>query len=83
MKTKFTKGDWIAHYDGIQCNGKLIVAKTGRAKTPEQENANLNLIAAAPEMYELLDSIENDAEQVPKWLWDRMQLTLEKARGEK
>lgn len=45
--------------------------------------ANAHLIAAAPEMYDLLTSIENDADQVPAWLWDKIQLTLAKARGEK
>ncbi len=41
------------------------------------------LLEERNEMYELLDSIENDAEQVPVWLWDKIQSTLAKARGEK
>jgi hypothetical protein len=40
------------------------------------------LIAAAPEMYDLLASIENDAQQVPAWLWGKIQNVLAKARGE-
>lgn len=38
--------------------------------------ANANLIATAPEMRELLETIENDGEQVPAWLWDRIQDVL-------
>lgn len=44
--------------------------------------ANAHLIAAAPEMYDLLASIENDAGQVPEWLWNRIQAVLKRARGE-
>jgi hypothetical protein len=44
--------------------------------------ANAHLIAAAPEMYELLDSIENDNNQLPKWLFKKIKVTLAKARGD-
>ena len=42
--------------------------------------SNLNL--AAPDMYDMLASIENDDNQVPAFLWDKIQATLAKARGE-
>lgn len=48
----------------------------------EESMANAHLIAAAPEMYDLLSTIENDSNQVPEWLWQKIQKTLAKARGE-
>jgi hypothetical protein len=44
--------------------------------------ADSHLIAAAPEMYDMLASIENDDNKIPAWLWDKIQATLAKARGE-
>ena len=46
-----------------------------------EAEANARLISAAPAMYDLLASIENDAGQVPEWLWNRIQDVLSKARG--
>jgi hypothetical protein len=37
------------------------------------------LIAAAPEMLEVLETIENDANQVPEWLWERIKSVIKKA----
>jgi hypothetical protein len=45
--------------------------------------ANARLIAAAPDLLDLLKTIENDAGQVPGWLWDRIQAAIAKAEGEK
>ena len=65
----------IDHPDGGEC----VV----RHRAPwKVEPANAHLIAAAPEMYDMLATIENDAGQVPDWLWDQIQATLAKARGE-
>ncbi len=66
--------DWTDHY----CAHKITIGDDeGEAR------ANAHLIAAAPEMYEMLATIENDSGQVPAWLWDKIQSTLAKARGEK
>jgi hypothetical protein len=40
-----------------------------------------NIIAVAPEMYDLLSTIENDSNQVPEWLREKIKTTLAKARG--
>ena len=48
----------------------------------QRSDANLLLILAAPEMYDMLETIENDDGSVPAWLWERIQTTLAKARGE-
>ena len=63
------------------CAHKVII--DGVEDTDEEGIANAHLIAAAPDMYDLLSTIENDNGQVPEWLWDKIQLTLAKARGEK
>lgn len=47
-----------------------------------EQLANAHLIAAAPELYDMLASIENDAGEIPKDFWDKIQATLAKARGE-
>lgn len=39
------------------------------------------LIAAAPEMFELLETIENDDGSVPPWLWDKIQEVVKRVRG--
>lgn len=44
-------------------------------------DANMRLIAAAPELLDMLKTIENDGKQVPAWLWDRIQATIAKAEG--
>jgi len=38
--------------------------------------------SASSEMYDMLASIENDDNKIPAWLWDKIQATLAKARGE-
>lgn len=42
--------------------------------------SNAKLIALAPEMYDLLATIENDGKQVPDWLWKKIQDLLSRAR---
>lgn len=41
--------------------------------------ANKLLISKAPEMLDLLQTIENDNNQVPTWLWDRIQTLIKQA----
>lgn len=59
-----------------------VVHKMEHEESNDELEANAYLIAAAPEMYDLLSSIENDSNQVPDWLYDKIQKTLAKARGE-
>jgi hypothetical protein len=44
-------------------------------------NANASLIAAAPDMFELLDTLENDA-SIPTALQEEIQMVLRRARGD-
>ena len=89
-ETKFTKGPWLPPKGRVT---KFIDARIGRGTLQEvcavgptqecsQQEANAYLIAAAPEMYDMLHSIENDANQIPPFLWGKIQVVLAKARGE-
>lgn len=60
----------------IECNG---VVEAVVFVVDEEKSHKLSCVN---EMYELLETIENDNNQVPQWLWDKIQLTLAKARGE-
>ena len=41
--------------------------------------ANAKLIAAAPEMIDILSTIENDNGGIPDWLWKRIKDVIKKA----
>ena len=41
--------------------------------------ANAKLIAAAPEMIDILSTIENDNGGIPDWLWNRIKDVIKKA----
>lgn len=88
---KFTKGNWNlfkgnSGYLELSTDfGDEIISWQGFDGVPfcdKEKEANANLIAAAPEMYDMLHSIENDANQIPPFLWDKIQSVLAKARGE-
>lgn len=92
---KFTNREWAFYTKPssenyavhIDCGGVMDLTVITRAtditlaESIERE-ANAHLIAAAPEMYDMLGTIENDSGQVPDWLWDKIQSVLAKARGE-
>lgn len=44
--------------------------------------ANAHLIAAAPDMYEVLATLENDDGSIPEFVWEMRNAALAKARGE-
>lgn len=64
-KPKHTKGPWRVHFDGDGCHvdfdGGRVFDTT--EDTPESDNdiqelkANAHLIAAAPEMYEVIEKV--------------------------
>lgn len=47
----------------------------------EKDKANARLIAAAPEMLEALENIENDDAHMPAAIWDLIQKAIAKAKG--
>lgn len=94
---KFTKGPWAVCFDKVtvvkNCgrNGiKTLVMpnipplKFGMEVSPFESEweANANLIAAAPEMYELLRRIELETMDSNIELWKDILKVLKKARGE-
>lgn len=86
-KTKFTKGEWVVEGSsmsmGPSYRGSFSIESSGfSGDITDTNEANKALIKAAPEMYDMLATIENDIGQVPEWLWDKIQSTLAKARGE-
>ena len=89
METKFTKGEWKIRYEStgiyherihIHCNGFEIAEVIGFGQYGEpQQKANAKLIAAAPCMLEVLETIENDNNGIPEWLWIRIKEAIKKA----
>jgi len=86
-----TAGPWFAirndHYWEVNiedCRYAPSVANTCDTEVREGSDiaeANARLIAAAPEMFDMLNSIENDGNQVPPWLWAKIQTVIKKAGG--
>jgi hypothetical protein len=92
METKFTKGPWSARID------KDLYSEVGRNGDPQSfisshrneysgvtkdcAVANAHLIAAAPEMYEMLAELLNDSRLVYGDDYDAVEKLLSKARGE-
>lgn len=84
---KHTKGNWeyighIAsdrtHFVRKVMSGTISICVI-RTNNQEQAEANAKLIAAAPELLEVLQTIENDNNQIPDWLWIRIKLAIRKA----
>lgn len=86
-KFKGTKGEWkITEYwtdreIEIGTNEQPCCALIDRRyfKNKEECIYNSKLIASAPEMLEILQTIENDKKQVPEWLWNKIQSVIKKA----
>lgn len=90
MEKKFTKGNWsVDEFDSIfdECfyisdaNGNWIATVIINFPSWEVETprANAKLIAAAPEMLDVLSTIENDNGEIPDWLWKRIKDVIKKA----
>lgn len=92
MKTKFTKGKWLAccgSYEVAVLNSdkfiETLITDTGPASIPDDEEAKANqdLIASAPDMYkEMLDFVNGACEEDIETARNRFSLVLKKARGE-
>ena len=80
-------GEWFVRQDPKEWDGKgfqyicsLPADKKG-THYGDMFKANANLIAAAPEMYEALRSIENDNGYIPHTIWKMIQNAISKAEG--
>ena len=58
-----------------------IVNRLGQTVAIVESQADAGLIACAPDMCEVLKSIEND-NTVPKDLWEEIQMVLRRVRGD-
>jgi hypothetical protein len=91
MTTKFTKGPWkvFTKNDSFMCAGKIGVIEEGDCIVvadcndwlATEKRHNAALIACAPEMYEMLETILQVFEMDHRTTTDVISL-LEKARGE-
>ena len=88
-KTKWTPGPWHAQDRGIGWevhlgdsapeNGWGNCVNDGFRETFTEADARL--ISASPDLYEALESIENDDGRIPMEIWNMRNLALAKARG--
>ena len=97
-KPNFTPGPWSIQAEGINIgNGHFVPFGCGccsslpwmSGDTPDQEESNAHLIAAAPELYELaakVASLNKDAGTIGlgmlNTLVDMAEMVTKKARGE-
>lgn len=92
-EAKFTKGEWVVHiipvylnhgYASVECGDVRIHGKHMYNPTEIEATANAYLIAAAPEMYEMLEALLNDEDvRIPSWKALSVSMLLAKSRGEK
>lgn len=76
-----TPGAWRASPDPLV---SCVVTGEGTDVTVVAEcgERDVQLLAAAPELLEALENIENDDGHIPQAIWDMRNAALAKARGE-
>ena len=81
MEAKFTKGEWFVDNDGYftRVSARQEFGNVSVCTLPSGRSSSAHLIAAAPDMYELIERI-GKADQV--WSMEEIQELLTKARGE-
>lgn len=88
----YTKGKWSVGNGTVICDtvpddmkntstGHNMVEFYGGYLVAESiaREADKKLISASPDMFEALNDLENDAGQIPKHKWDKVQAALKKA----
>ena len=90
---KFTPGPWEAGQGhptviywkcvpiAYACDGKHRDWVAANPLGEERAKANARLIAAAPELLEALESIENDSGHIPPAVWEMRNAAIAKATG--
>jgi len=81
MKAKFTKGEW--RFDGYEIKSDGCLIELAKITVFNQGKANGYLIAAAPDMYELLSKISVMMECEHGVNTSEINELLAKARGDK
>ncbi len=84
---KYTPGNWhLEDPRQIAKSGGGVIATAwwfgnkGTVSKKEAE-ANAKLIVNAPEMYEIINTLENDNGSIPDWLWDKVVAVRKKVGG--
>lgn len=92
MERKWTKGPWrnagtryqaiVADADTGHDDPESVAAYGGHLVAESVTAPNAHLIAAAPDLYEALDMVNNSLCYLAPWEWDQIAAALAKARGE-
>ena len=65
--------------EGWEDFARVVVKMKGASYTSSIGEANVKLIAAAPELLEALMNIENDNNSIPESIWEMRNKAIEKA----
>lgn len=78
---KHTKGEWFVSGSDqiVSMPSQCKIANRVSGWNQEEAEANAKLIAAAPELLEVLQTIENDDNSIPEWLLVRIKQVIKKA----
>jgi len=80
-KTKLTSGMWRIDPQ----KWSRVIDRCGQpvasVEADADSNTNASLIAAAPDMFELLETLENDT-SIPKAMQEEIQMVIRRARGD-
>ena len=76
-KSKVTSGMWRIDPQKLS----RVVDRCGQPVAFVEANADASLIAAAPDMFELLESLEGNA-SIPEDVVDEIKIVLRRARGD-
>jgi hypothetical protein len=80
-KTKVTSGMWRIDPQKLSRVVDRVGQPVASVEAEMEANANANLIAAAPDMFELLESLERNA-SIPDDVIDEIRIVLRRARGD-
>jgi len=80
-KSKVTSGMWRIDPQKLSRVVDRVGQPVASVEAEVEANANANLIAAAPDMFELLESLEGNA-SIPEDVIDEIRIVLRRARGD-
>lgn len=80
-KSKVTSGMWRIDPQKLSRVVDRVGQPVASVEAEMEANANANLIAAAPDMFELLESLEANA-SIPEDIVDEIRIVLRRARGD-
>ena len=81
--SEHTPGPWIVNRHYIEsesglCRARIAIIDDGAGTNPK---ANAALIAAAPDMLQALENLENDDRAIPDHAWMMVKDAIDKAKG--